>query len=558
LNISPKITRRKFIKTSAAATAGLIIGCSVKNQFDIVIRNGLILDGLGKPAQKMDLGIAGDKITAIENLQTATSDVVIDATGLVVSPGFIDIHTHTDVELLVNPNAESKIHQGITTEVSGNCGYATFPLNDEDFKELDESVFEQYSVHVSWQDLPGLLNTLEKKKISFNYATFTGHGNLRGFVVGKNDVQPTPEQLQTMKKLLAESIENGSFGLSTGLEYTPGSYAKTEEIIELCKVVSEYNAVYSTHMRNEDDRVEEAVQEALQICRNSGASLQISHLKAGNQVNWHKVDNLLNMIHSASNEGLPVHADRYPYIAWSTGLTSLLPHWSRQGDTDDLLVRLSDKKILPEIREYTINKSRKIGGWDKYVINACVLEKNKMYEGKSIKECSELTGKEPFEFIKDLLVEERARVDIMGFAMSEENLKKVLSSHLMMVSSDASAKAPYGPLAQSKPHPRGYGTFPRVLGRYCRDKKLLELPTAVKKMTSMPAEKMGFKLRGQLKKGYFADIVVFNPETVADNATFLKPHQYPTGIDYVIVNGKITIREGKHTGKHAGQILRKV
>lgn len=555
--MSEKITRREFIKTSAIVTAGLMVGCSVRNRFNVIIKNGQLLDGLGSPPLKTDLGMNGDKITAIGNLQTATADVVIDAGGLAVSPGFIDIHTHTDVELLVNPNGESKIHQGVTTEISGNCGYSPFPLNDLDFTELDESTFKRYGIHINWRDTAGFLDALEQKGTSLNYATFTGHGNLRAFVVGKNDVQPTPEQMAEMKKVLAQSIEAGSLGLSTGLEYTPGSFAKTDELTELCKVVAIYSGVYSTHMRNEDDRVEEAIEEALQVCRGANVSLQISHLKAGNKVNWYKVDNMLKMIHDASAAGLPVHADRYPYTAWSTGLTNLLPLWSRQGSTDDLIARLNDKNIIPKLRDFSENKSRNIGGWDRYVISSCFTSENKKFEGKSILECARVTGKLPFEFIRNLLIEERARVSIIGFAMSEENLRKVLTSPLMMIGSDGNARAPYGLLSKSKPHPRGYGTFPRLLGRYARDENFFDLTTAVKKMTSMPAQKLGLKQRGQLSKGYFADIVVFNLETVIDNATFSEPHQYPTGIEYVLVNGKITIRQGEHTGEHAGVVLRK-
>jgi len=332
-----KLTRRDFIKTGTAATMGILVGCSVRNRFDIVIRNGMILDGTGSPGIKTDLGIRGNKITAIADLSAITADLIINADGLVVSPGFIDIHTHTDIGLLVNPTAESKIHQGVTTEVSGNCGYSPFPLNDEDFSEFDKHLFERYGIHATWKDIKNFLQALEQKKISFNYATFTGHGKLRSYVVGKNDVQPTPEQLEQMKQLLAQSMENGSFGLSTGLEYAPGSYAKTDELIELCKIVSERDGVYATHMRNEDDQVEEAIEEALQICKQAGVSTEISHFKACNQNNWHKVDHILEMIQNAANSGLPVNADRYPYIAYGTGLTIFLPLWSRQGNREEIL-----------------------------------------------------------------------------------------------------------------------------------------------------------------------------------------------------------------------------
>lgn len=554
--MASKITRRDFVKTGSVVALGVLVGCSVNNRFDIIIQNGLVFDGSGVPGNKTDLGIKGDKISAIADLSTATADLIIDARGLAVSPGFIDIHTHTDTGLLVNPNAESKIHQGVTTEVSGNCGASPFPLNDEDFEEFDKNLFERYGIHVTWRDITGFLNALEEKQISFNYATLTGHGDLRSYVVGKNDVEPTAEQLKQMKETLFRSMENGSFGLSTGLEYAPGSYAKTDELIELCRTVAKQNGIYATHIRNEDDRVEEAVEEAIRICREANVSTEISHLKACNKNNWHKVDHLLEMVQNATNSGMPVNADRYPYIAYGTGLTVFLPLWSRQGNTDEILARLQDMELIPKIRQHAENRGKRIGGWDRVVISFCFSDKNKILEGKSIQDCTEITGKEPFEFIRDILVEERNRVSIVGFAMDEDNLKKVLSAPHIMVGSDGSAVSPIGKLSEGKPHPRYYGTFPRVLGKYCREEKIFNLATALKKMTSMPADKLGLKNRGYIKKGYFADITIFNPETVIDNATFLNPHQFPTGIEYVIVNGSVTVKNGEHTGKRAGEILR--
>jgi N-acyl-D-amino-acid deacylase len=275
--MASKMTRRDFVKTGTSAALGIVMGCSVRNRFDVIIKNGLVFDGSGAAGIITDLGIKGNKIVAIAKLGTSTADLVIDAKGLTVSPGFIDVHTHTDTGLLVNPTADSKIHQGVTTEVSGNCGYSPFPLNENDFSEFDKNLFEEYGIHVTWRDIAKFLKALETKTISINYATFTGHGNLRSCIVGKNDMAPSREQLETMKHVLAESMNNGSFGLSTGLEYAPGSYAKTDELIELCKVVSKMNGVYATHIRNEDDRVEEAIEEALQICREANVSTEISH-----------------------------------------------------------------------------------------------------------------------------------------------------------------------------------------------------------------------------------------------------------------------------------------
>lgn len=550
-----KINRRTFTKTIAAGTLGFLTGCQSRNQFKIIIKNGTIIDGSGTRTFEKDIGIIGDKIAAIDELKNATADIIIDGKGLVVSPGFIDIHTHTDLQLIVNPRAESKILQGVTTEVSGNCGSSPFPFNDSDFKEADENTFERYGFHVDWRNIEAFLRKLEDQKVSINYATLTGHGSLRSCVIGKKDVQPTVEQLAEMKNILERTMQEGSFGLSTGLEYAPGSYALTSELIELNKTVARHNGVYATHMRSEYDRVEEAVQEALQICKKAEVSLQISHLKAANHANWGKVDHMLEMIHGAAESGMPVNADRYPYIAYSTGLTGFLPLWCLQGNTDDVLNRLRDKTLITKIRDYTENEGKNIGGWDRVMISYCFSDKNKLWEGKTISVCAKESDTTPFEFIQNLLLEERNRVDIVGFAMDEFNLKNILSSPLVMIGSDGNAVAPYGKLGEGKPHPRFYGTFPRVLGKYSRDETLFDLSTAVMKMTSMPATKLGLRNRGLIAKDYFADIVVFNPETVIDNATFEDPHQFPSGIEYVIVNGELTIRNGKHTGAKAGTML---
>jgi len=550
------MTRREFAKTTSLAGLGILLGCSTRNRFDLVLVNGQIIDGTGKKAVRKDIGIKGDKIIAIDKLENVSTNRLIDATGLIIAPGFIDIHTHTDTELLVNPTGDSKILQGITTEVGGNCGSSPFPMTEEDRISTDEYLNEKYGLHANWSRTGEFLSEIEKGGTSFNYVTLTGNGDLRAFVVGKNDVRATADQMKEMKKILTESMEQGSFGLSTGLEYAPSSYANTEEIIELCKVVSLKGGIYATHMRNEDDTVEEAIEEALTICRKAEISTQISHLKACNQANWHKVDNMLRMIDEAHASGLPVKADRYPYIAYGTGMTTFLPLWARQGDRDDVLNRLENKSDIPKIEKYANSRGERIGGWERVLISSCHTDENKKWEGKTIREGSDLTGKSPFEFIRTLLVEEQNRVGIVGFAMDEENLKKVLSSPHVMIGSDGSAVSPTGKLGGGKPHPRFYGSFPRVLGKYCREEKYFDLPTAVAKMTSMPAEKLNLKQRGKIAIQYFADLVVFNPETVIDKATFTDPHQPPIGIEYVIVNGKLTVEHGKHTGALDGKVLR--
>ena len=552
------VTRRQFIKTGVVAGVGVMMGCSLRNRFDIVIRNGRIVDGSGAAPLLADLGIRNDRIIAIGDLSAATADRIIDAETLAVAPGFIDMHTHTDIELLVNPRAESKIHQGVTTEVAGNCGSSPFPLTEQDRLEALTQRQARYGINDNWTDISGFYRALKKRGTSVNYLSLTGHGDLRAAVVGKNDVIPSASQMELMKVLLAESMEAGSFGMSTGLEYAPGSYAKTDELIELCKVVARKNGIYSTHMRNEDDSVEEAFAEALQICRAAGVSTEISHFKACNKNNWPKIDHLLEMLQTAADAGYPVLADRYPYNAWSTGLTSFLPLWARQGSTDEILARLQNPADATNIREYTLTRGAKIGGWDRIVIADCRSDENRIWEGLSIEECTRQSNRPAFDFIRDLLVEERGRVGVIGFAMDENNLKKVLASPLVCIGSDGNAKSPVGLLSEGKPHPRSYGTFARVLGRYCREEKIFDLSTAVHKMTGLPAQKLGLRQRGILAEGNFADITIFNPATVADKATFSDPHQFAQGIQYVLVNGIVTIENGKHTGAVAGEILRHV
>jgi len=551
-----KYTRRKFLQTSTLLTTGIIIGCSVKNQFDIIIKNGLVIDGTGSKPFYSDLGIVGEKIIALDQNIGNSAEIIIDAKGKIISPGFIDIHTHTDTELLINPTADSKIFQGVTTEIGGNCGYSPFPFTQSDLEEFDKNYFERFNEHADWKNIAEFYAKLEKNKLSINYASFTGHGNLRAFVVGKNDVMPSSDQMKKMQEVLLKSMEMGSLGLSTGLEYSPGSYAKTEELIELSKIVSQKNGVYSTHMRNEDDTVEEAIEEALRVCREAEVSLQISHLKACNPANWHKVDSMLSKIEESYDLGMPVLADRYPYIAYGTGLSTFIPLWARQGGTEGLIESLKDNSKLNKIAEYAKSRAERIGGWEKVVISSCFTEGNKKYEGKSIKDAALDSEQNEFNFIKNIIIEEKNRAGIIGFAMSEDNLKKIMSHPLVMIGSDGSAVAPQGKLSHGKPHPRFYGTFPRVLGKYVRDEKLFDLSTGIKKMTSMPAEKLGIKQRGKINEKYFADLVIFDSEKINDTATFVNPHQLAVGIDYVIVNGKITIEKGVHKGLKNGKLIK--
>ncbi len=539
--MSSKISRREFIKSSAIAGAAFGLGFAgpgllkANNRFDTIIKGGVIYNGEGGTPFMGEIGIKDGKISAVASSLGDSADKIIEAYGKAVSPGFIDIHTHTDGNLIHAPLGDSRIMQGITTDIGGNCGDSPFP--GKKYGNLDE-------FHAA---LP--------KGIGVNYATFTGQGTLREFVVGDKDVRCTTGQLEQMKKILAAQMEQGSVGISCGLEYTPGSYATNDEIVELCKVVASYDGLFAIHMRNEDDRVEESVAEAIDIAKRSGVRLQISHLKAQNAANWYKAPALLRLIEGAEAQGVDIAFDRYPYTAFSTGMSSFIPLDKRDGTKDEIIARLKDSQVSQQIGEYAMSRIKRLGGPVNVVVTSCSNDHNKQFIGKSVEECCKMTGKDPWPFIRDLLVEERVSVSIIGFAMTEENASMFLSHRLGMPASDGSVYSPEGALGQTMPHPRSYGTFPRFLGKYCRDEKLMELSKAVQKCSSLPASRLRLKERGSLIPGYFADIVVFDPETIIDTATYAQPHQFAAGINDVFVNGVHTVSNGMALESRGGILL---
>lgn len=560
------MNRRDFLKQTAktAALAGLggcgplLQGCAVKKAYDIVIADALVFDGQGGPPAEADIGVVGETIQTIGKIKRSRGKLVIEARGLAVSPGFIDVHDHTDVSLIINPKAESVIHQGITTLVSGNCGASAFPVPDSIFEEQKEYAKSVYGLELNWRDIAGFFGRLEEKGIALNYSTLVGHGSIRGAAMGFNDRPPSPEELEKMKGLVEEHLRAGAFGLSSGLEYTPGSFARPEELTELCRVVARFNGIYATHMRDEDEGILESLDECIGAARDSGVRLQIAHLKVGGYRNWPKVEAALAKIGQAKEQGIDLFCDRYPYIAGSTGLDSYFPLWSREGTTEDFLRRLQDPALDEKLRAHLATHEDRLGSWDKVLISGVVLEKNKHLQGKNILEAAQDAGKEPYDFIRDLLIEERAMVEMISFYGNEDVLKKILAHPLVGVGCDGSAVAPYGILSTGKPHPRNYGTFPRVLGKYVREEKLVPLERMINKMTAIPASRFGFGKRGSIQPGYFADLVVFDPDKIADRATWVDPHQYPVGVECVIVNGQVVVEQGEHTGRLPGKILRKI
>lgn len=557
--------RRDFLTstTRAAAAVGLggcgllIQGCTSSQEFDLIVTGGRVIDGTGAEPVLTDLGIVGDRIEKVGKIPVSRGKRVLDAQGLTVCPGFIDAHDHSDVNLLYNPKAESHIRQGITSVISGNCGSSPFPVADEIFEESRAALQDQYGLDLTWRDIRGFFSRLEESGIALNYATFVGQGTIRGAAMGFNDRPPKPDELERMKALVAENVRNGALGLSSGLEYAPGSFAQPDEVAELCRVAVENGGLYATHMRDEGDELLESLDEAIGVARATGAGLQISHFKVAYARNWHKIDDALAKLDQAAGEGVDVFCDRYPYTAGSTGFSSFnFPLWALQGTTEEFLARLKDKTLETRLRTHVLEREQKLGSWDKVLISSVATEKNRGFEGRTVLEGMQETGKDAFEFMRDLLIEENNRVSQIIFMMSEDNLKRILAHPRVGVGCDGSALAPYGNLGRGKPHPRSYGTFPRVLGKYIREEAILPLPEMVKKMTSIPARKFGFLERGLLQRGYLADIVVFDQDRVADRATWQQPHQYPVGIEHVIVNGDIVVQNADHTGRLPGRILR--
>jgi N-acyl-D-amino-acid deacylase len=533
-------------------------GCTPEGPYDLLIRGGTVFDGLGNPGIEADVAIRGERIVGIGNrLNASKATRMLDARGLAVSPGFIDMHTHTGVHLIANPLAESHIRQGITTEISGNCGSSPFPIVDSRIPEAEELTQKRFQVELSWRDMEGFFQRLEEQGIALNYATFVGHGNIRGKVVGFEDQPATQDQIDEMQRLIEDHMRAGAWGLSTGLEYTPSSFADTAELIQLCHKVAELGGIHSTHMRNEDNYVLDSIDETIEIARETGVSTQISHLKMALPSNWRKIDEALAMIEQADKDGIQILADRYPYIAASTGLSTFFPEWARAGNTEDFILRLEDPSLDSRLRAHFKEEEKEIGTWKNVRISTVVTEKNKSYEGLDIIACADLAEKQPYEFMRDIIVEEKNQVGMVKFAMNEDNLKRILAHPFVTVGSDGNAVATYGVLGEGKPHPRYYGTFPRFLGKYVREEKILTWPEAIQKITSVSAQKMGFKDRGQITRDYYADLVLFDPATIIDRATFDDPHQYPEGIQTVIVNGTVVLHEGETTGKLSGKILKK-
>ena len=526
---------------------------------DLKIEGAQVIDGTGRPGARADVGIMDDRIAAIGDLHREPAGSNLHASGKVVAPGFIDMHSHSDWRLWENRRAESKVRQGVTTEVVGNCGFSPAPVSDEFLDDL-----RGFALHVPagmdfrWRSVGDYLRAFDANGTAVNVIQLIGHGTLRVAAMGFARRAPTPAELGLMQALLADGIEDGAWGLSTGLIYAPGSYATTEEIVALATVAGRHRGFYASHIRGEGATLLDAVREAIHVGREGDLPVQISHVKAAGRPNWGKVADALALVDAARAEGLDVMADVYPYTASSTTLRTLLPDWALEGGIDAMLTRLADPDVRARIRRDVEAPATGQGlldriGWENIMVASCTRRKDA--EGQRISELAASRGMDALDAALELIIAEGGKGSMILFQLDERDLRRALVHPAVMIGSDGSALAPYGELAAGKPHPRSYGTFPRVLGEYAREERVLTLPQAVHKMTALPARRLGLKDRGVVAVGAKADLVVFDARRVADRATYQEPHQYPSGIEHVLVNGCFVIKGGEHTGSLPGRLL---
>jgi N-acyl-D-amino-acid deacylase len=525
--------------------------------YDLLIRGGLVLDGTGSPWFRGDVAISGDRIAAVGQLPRATARDTLDATGLVVAPGFIDMLGHSEHSLLADGRAISKITQGITSEITGEVT-SVVPVNENTLRELGEAA----RARVTWTDLDGYFEALQRSGTAINLATYVTAGSVRRFVMGDVDRAPTAAELQEMKRQVARAMEQGAMGLSTGLIYAPASYASTEELVELTRVAASYGGGYASHIRSEGARLVEAVREAIEIGEQAGTWVQIRHLKASGRPNWGKVRDAVAEIEAARARGVDVTADQYPYAASGTGLSAIIPNWAHAGGRDSLLHRLADPATRARLREQLVgdgNESRigaSAGGPGGVMIGAVGADSLRGYRGMRLDAVARARGQEVVDALFDLLLADEARTSAIYFSMSEDDVEYVLRQPWISIGGDAGARSPDVPSA-GNPHPRAYGTFPRILCRYVRERQVITLEDAVRRFTSLAAARVGLDDRGVLKAGLYADVTVFDPETVCDRATFEESVQTSVGIVHVLVNGVPVLRDGEPTGALPGRGLRR-
>ncbi len=528
---------------------------------DLVIANGHIVDGTGSPWYSGDIGIRDGRIAAIGNLSAAARKRTVDAHGKIVAPGFIDMLGQSELTILVDPRLPSKIYQGITTEITGEGGSAA-PLNDA-IIAADRASYEHYKINPDWRTFRQYFSRLEKQGMGINLASYVGATEVRRMVLGDVDVQPTPEQLEKMKALVREAMRDGAAGVSTSLEYAPAPYAKTEEIIALASEASKFGGIYATHMRNESDSVLEAFDEAVRIGREAHIPVEIWHFKVAGKANWGRMPELIARVNRARAEGVDVEADTYAYTAWGNGMSAFVPAWAHDGGDAKLIERLKDPVTRARIRKDMETPSKdwdnewqEIRGPGDVMITSVQNPALKKFQGKRLSEIAATLNKDPMDALFDLLIEDKAFTECAVFGMAEPDVALALQQPWVSIDNDYSGVSPEGILGEEHAHPRAYGTFPRILRKYVREEKKLALEEAIRKFSALPAQRMKLADRGVLKQGMWADVVVFDPETVRDLATFDNPNRLSEGMEYVLVNGVPVIEEGKMTGALPGKVLR--
>ncbi len=528
---------------------------------DVLLRGGWIADGTGNPRYRGDVAVAGDRIAAVGWIPRAEARETLDVSGLVVSPGFIDMLGQSETAVLIDNRVLSKVTQGVTTEVTGEGG-SVAPLNDALVAD-DSAYLKRYGLDVDWRDLEGWFRRLERSGSTVNLATFVGATQVRRAVIGDDDRAPTPHELEHMVALVDTAMRQGALGLSSSLIYSPAIYASTAELVALAAAAARHGGVYATHIRNEGDRIDEALDEAFGIAREAEIPVEIWHLKVAGRPNWGRMPQVIAKIDSARASGLDVTADQYPYIASATGLAAVIPAWAHDGGTDSLLARLRDPIRRAAIRDSLVgsrgrgeNMWRGAGGADGILIASVYEDSLRSLQGQRVGAIARQRGRDPLETLFDILVADHARTGAIYFSMNEDDLRTAMVVDWVAVNTDYDGVAPDGPFADIRPHPRTYGSFTRILGRYVRELHLLSLEQAVRKMTSLAAQRVGLHHRGLLAAGMYADITVFDPATVADRATFADPHQPSVGIRHVFVNGQAVLRDGALTTARPGRGLR--
>jgi N-acyl-D-amino-acid deacylase len=523
----------------------------VAPEYDLVILNGLIVDGTGRPAYQGDVVVRGDRIEIVgKSRPGAHANRRIDARGLVIAPGFIDMLGQSEQNLLIDPRAMSKVMQGVTTEVTGEGG-SIAPMNERLIKE-DEDFYRRFNLTVDWRTFADYFRRVERQGLGVNLATFVGATQVRAYAMGYDNRAPTSAELEEMRRLVAQAMEEGALGLSTSLQYVPARFAKTDEIVELAKVARRYGGIYATHQRSEANALDSSLEEVFEIARRARIPTEIWHLKTAYKKNWGRMPEVLKRIEAARAEGLQITADVYPYTAASTSLTACLPPWALEGGVEKMLARLNDAETRARLKRDISTDSKDweniylgSGGAEGVLIGSVVKRELEAWQGQRLSQIAEAQNKDALDALFDLIIADRGQTGAIYFMMTENDLRAALSAPFVSICTDSGARATDGALSGTKSHPRGWGSYPRILSRYVRDEKLL-----------MPAARVGLRERGVLKKGAFADITIFDPERVRDRATFEQPNQYAEGINYVIINGALAVDNGARTKVLAGRVLR--